>query len=180
MIQTLPGQWLCMLKMAFESLCLFERKVRWGDHKISPPLYRGDCKILYPFDRGDRKINKTNFARFFRPPAPVVNEPPLTRGKSPETAPRSMFQGHHSHLSGYICKKMWWTIGDIFAHILHLIPVKFDEIHNRSKFYMGSLKLSVLLVFAEWVYMYENTMYGLSQNKKIKSTMYKEKNSNVW
>ncbi len=40
--------------------------------------YRGDRKILYPFDRGDRKINETHFARFFRPPPPVVNEPPLS------------------------------------------------------------------------------------------------------
>ena len=48
-----------------------------GDHRISRPLCRGDRKILYPFDRGDRKINETHFARFFRPPPPVVNEPPL-------------------------------------------------------------------------------------------------------
>ncbi len=35
------------------------------------------CKIPFPFNMGDRKINETNFAQFFRPPAPVVNEPPL-------------------------------------------------------------------------------------------------------
>ncbi len=51
--------------------------MRRGDRKILHPLYRGDHKILYPFDRGDRKMNEPNFARFFRPPAPVVNEPPL-------------------------------------------------------------------------------------------------------
>ncbi len=52
--------------------------MRWGDHRISRPLYGGDRKILYPFDRGHRKINETDFARFFRPPPPVVNETPLT------------------------------------------------------------------------------------------------------
>ncbi len=76
MTQTLPGQWLCML--TFVSLSLSERSVRWVDLKISGPLYRGNRKILYPFYRGDRKINETNIAWFIRPPAPVVNEPPLT------------------------------------------------------------------------------------------------------
>ncbi len=49
-----------------------------------PLPFRGDSLTmggggLYPFDRGDRKINETHFARFFRPPPPVVNEPPLKR-----------------------------------------------------------------------------------------------------
>ncbi len=66
-----------MLKMDFVSVCLSEWNVRWGDHRISRPLYRGDRNILYLFVRGDRKINETHFARFFRPPPPVVNEPPL-------------------------------------------------------------------------------------------------------
>ena len=50
-----------------------------GDHKILLPLYRGDRKIPYPFDKGDLKFNETNFARFFRPPPPIVNELPLSK-----------------------------------------------------------------------------------------------------
>ncbi len=44
---------------------------KWGDHKISGPL-----------NRGDHKISRVNFAQFFSPPPPVVNVTSLKYGVS--------------------------------------------------------------------------------------------------
>ncbi len=46
LIQTLAGQWWCILKMDFVSVCLSEWNVRWGDHRISSPLCRGIAKLI--------------------------------------------------------------------------------------------------------------------------------------
>ncbi len=82
-----------------------------GDHRMSRPLYRGDRKILYPFDKGDRKINETKFAQFFRPPALVVNEPPLImmpsfcidiNGNSFTLTERVLFPSHYRLDNQYI------------------------------------------------------------------------------
>ncbi len=54
------------------TLCLYEQSERWGDHKILRPLYRGIANFYTLLIGGI-----ANFARFFRPPPPIVNELPL-------------------------------------------------------------------------------------------------------
>ncbi len=80
-----------------------------GDHKILLPLYRGDRKIPYPFDKGDLKFNETNFARFFRPPPPIVNELPLnTMSKNPYESDlwlQKIFEGKEVYrISEFTCR----------------------------------------------------------------------------
>ncbi len=71
-----------------------------GSQKFNYLAWGGGRKISTASDRGDRKNNGVNFAQFFRPPAPVVNDTSL---KSTDLQATSEFRPTMTKFRGIKC-----------------------------------------------------------------------------